>query len=70
MTDNVIKKPEELEEGHLIYLDELRESGVTNMYGAGAYLQREFPGMDKILAREILSYWMNTFSQRHKNENE
>ena len=26
----------------LLYLDELLESGVTNMYGAGSYIQEEF----------------------------
>ena len=36
------------------YLDDLRDSGVTNMYGAGQYLQQEF-GMDKYEARETLA---------------
>lgn len=41
------------------YLDDLRDSGVTNMYGAGQYLQEEF-GMDKYEAREVLANWMRT----------
>tara|TARA_R100000315_G_C5227558_1_gene138566 strand:+ start:1657 stop:1815 length:159 start_codon:yes stop_codon:yes gene_type:complete len=41
------------------YLDDLRDSGVTNMYGAGQYLQQEF-GMDKYEAREVLANWMRS----------
>jgi len=57
-------KPESVTEEHLEYLDDLRESGDTNMYGAGAYVQREF-GVQIEDAREILVYWMDTFSERH-----
>ena len=39
------------------YLEELRESGVTNMWGAPAYLQSEF-GMDKHTARDYFFEWM------------
>lgn len=39
------------------YLNDLRESGQTNMFGAGIYLQEEF-GLGKREAREILSKWM------------
>lgn len=52
------------EDEYFEYLDELRESGVTNMYGAGAYLEREFD-LDKYEARTILQKWMETFSERH-----
>jgi len=43
------------------YLDELRASGETNMYGAAVYLQEEF-GMGRLEARKILQDWMNQFS--------
>ena len=43
------------------YLDELRESGVTNMFGATPYLMREFPGMTKQEARKVHRAWMDTF---------
>ena len=46
---------------HFVYLDELRESGVTNMFGAGEYLEAEF-GMDRKEARIVLQLWMNQFS--------
>jgi len=44
------------------YLDELRDSGETNMFGAGRYLQAEF-GLDKSEAREVLSKWMKSFDK-------
>ncbi|NBR09717.1 MAG: hypothetical protein EBT98_08755 [Opitutaceae bacterium] len=55
---------QEVTQEHLTYLDALRESGATNMYGAGAYLQREF-GVSQRDARFILQTWMATFEQRH-----
>lgn len=48
------------------YLDNLRESGETNMFGAGPYLQEEF-GLEKAEACKILTKWMETFSTRHPN---
>jgi hypothetical protein len=42
------------------YLNTLRESGVTNMFGAGPYLEQEF-GLDKRTAREIVISWMENF---------
>ena len=46
------------------YLDRLRNSGVTNMYGAASYLQREFPelGFDDARARQLLVAWMDGYS--------
>jgi hypothetical protein len=52
------------QEDYFEYLDNLRESGVTNMYGAVPYLQREFPELDKDLAKHFLLKWMRTFAQR------
>ena len=46
------------------YLDELRQSGVTNMFGAGAYVEREF-GLNKREARAAVVHWMKNFG---KNE--
>ena len=42
------------------YLDTLRASGVTNMFGAGAYLESVFK-IDKSEAHQVLTKWMNTF---------
>ena len=43
------------------YLEELRRSGVTNMYGAAPYLMEEFD-LDKNEAREILADWMKNYN--------
>ena len=42
------------------FLDDLRESGVTNMFGAGQYLQEEF-GVDRREAKTIVLEWMKSF---------
>ena len=44
------------------YLDELRESGVTNMFGATPYLV-EYYDIDKRLAKDILAAWMKWVGQ-------
>ncbi len=50
--------------GYFQYLDDLRESGVTNMFGAGAWLRSDF-GLGRREAGAVLSDWMKTFSERH-----
>lgn len=52
------------EEKFYIFLDSLRETGKTNMFGAGAYLKDEFPGLSASVANKILADWMDTFSAR------
>lgn len=47
-------------EDYFSYLDDLRDSGVTNMFGASPYLQSEF-GLDRGEARDILRQWMDSF---------
>jgi hypothetical protein len=42
-------------------LDEIRESGIVNMFGAAPELQRRYPGMSRDEARAVLSAWMDTF---------
>ena len=58
-----IEQPIFCEEKHLLFLDNLRASGVTNMFGATPYIQENF-GLEKTKASKILIYWMNTFSDR------
>jgi hypothetical protein len=60
-------RPSFVEDEHLTYLDAVRESGATNMFGAAPYLVAEF-GLDKRESREILSYWMKTFGERTNRE--
>lgn len=60
--------PPNTTEEHLEFLDDLREDGITNMFGAAPFLQREFPDLTKREAREILIDWMRTFESRHPTE--
>ena len=46
---------------HWIYLENLRRSGETNMYGATPYLMEEF-GISKNEARIILADWMRNYN--------
>ena len=46
------------------YLDELRRSGITNMWGAGAYLIDEFSLEDKVFAGKVVTDWKDTFEAR------
>ena len=48
------------------FLETLRESGVTNMFGAAPYLQESFPELDRFEAKEIVIEWMSSFSERHR----
>lgn len=62
-------RPDFVENEHLKYLDELRESGITNMYAARPHLEDEFDIAPKV-AGKILSYWMKTFSDRYRQSHE
>lgn len=44
------------------YLDNLREAGTTNMFGAAEYLVRKF-GYNRKVARVTLQDWMDTFDE-------
>lgn len=52
---------------YFVYLDNLRESGVTNMFGAAPYLQEAF-GISRYEARDVLLKWMETFNERHATQ--
>lgn len=52
------KKPKQ---DYLDYLDGLRKSGSTNMFGARPWLMDAFPELDKDEAAEVLKYWMKNF---------
>ena len=49
------------------YLDQLRESGITNMFGASPYLQEAF-NLNRYEAKDILLEWMQTFSARQAKQ--
>lgn len=50
----------EIKQEYLTYLDKLRESGVTNMWGSGGYVRSEF-GFTKEFADYVVQYWMDNF---------
>jgi hypothetical protein len=57
MTDN-------FKESVFKFLDDLRESGAVNMFGAGQFVQEAFD-VDRREARTLVGEWMDTFSERH-----
>jgi len=60
-------RPAFLIDEHLVFLDDLRGSGITNMFGAAPFLVNEF-GLSKTEARLVLTFWMTTFAARHPEE--
>tara|TARA_R100001463_G_scaffold77090_1_gene131198 strand:- start:846 stop:2516 length:1671 start_codon:yes stop_codon:yes gene_type:complete len=57
---------DESAEFYFDYLNKLRDSGRTNMFGAAPYLRAEF-GLDKNTARQILAKWMRS-GEEDRNE--
>ena len=47
-----------------VFLDQLRESGTINMFGAAPYVSDAF-GVTKYEARDLVKNWMQTFEERH-----
>jgi hypothetical protein len=52
-------KPE-LQKEIFEYLEDLRDTGVVNMFGSVPYIQEVF-GLEKTEAREVLTKWMESF---------
>jgi len=48
---------------HNDYLIDLRDSGVTNMWGAAPYIEREF-GVTRQEAKDILLEWIKSFDKK------
>jgi len=65
MSETTSKRPEGIKDEHLTFLDKLRESGATNMFGATPYIEEAFV-VDKKTARTILSYWMESFGKEDR----
>lgn len=66
MSSDHTTKPDCCADEHLEYLDDLRASGETNMFGARPYLMREFPNLTKDEALAVCMYWM--YAPRIKQE--
>jgi hypothetical protein len=52
----------EFQEDYFKYLNELRDSGVTNMWGAGPYLEDKF-WLTKQEAKDVLVAWIKSFEE-------
>ena len=55
-----MERPKIVTDSHIEYLNDLRESGETNMFGAISYIENEFD-VGKSDAKTILMYWMKQF---------
>lgn len=54
-------------EAVFLFLDDVRNSGKINMFGAAPYIQEVF-GVKRHEAKDLLTEWMRTFGERHANE--
>ena len=54
---------------YFVFLDELREFGKTNMFGAPSYLRATF-GLSKQEATDATAAWMKTFGDGTKSVGE
>ena len=43
-------------------LEVIRESGITNMFGAAPYLREVFPELSRIESNEVLCNWMENYN--------
>ena len=57
-----MRKTTQQEKEVMSYLNDLRDSGVTNMFGAAPYVEQEFE-IEKREARRILQLWMQNFNE-------
>jgi hypothetical protein len=60
-----MRKTTEQEQEVLEFLNMLRITGVTNMFGATPYIEDEF-SLDKKESRRLLSLWMKNFNDEGK----
>ena len=44
-----------------LYLFQLQDSGVTNMFGAAPYLRRKFPLVEQERMEQLLSQWIQEY---------
>lgn len=61
------KQYEERKEEIFQFLDNLRESGGINMFGAAPVVQDAY-GLTRNEARSYVTDWMRTYSERHPQQ--
>ena len=54
---------EKYREEYFAYLEDLRKSGVTNMFGAAPYLQEMFD-LTEQTSKKVLSEWMRSYEKK------
>jgi len=52
------------------FLEELRQSGATNMFNALPYMEKEFPDMDKKHLLKLLQFYIQHYSDIYIFEKE
>jgi hypothetical protein len=60
-----MSRPVNITTEHLEYKDDLRESGDTNMFGAGTYVEAMFD-VGSHEANAIVGYWMESFGKEDR----
>ena len=58
------ERPDFVTDEHLKFLDDLKMSGVINMFEAWGYVEDQFD-LDHEQAKQTVIYWVETFSDRH-----
>ena len=61
MTSKTKRETTEQEKEVMGYLNELRDTGITNMYGAAKYIEDRF-SLDRVEAKRIHVLWMENFN--------
>jgi hypothetical protein len=61
---DILRQPWYVRTEELEFLDRLRVTGSTNMYGAQPLLAAEF-GLPDDEARDVLVFWMQSYGRRH-----
>lgn len=56
-------RPDYCTDEHLTFLDDLRKSDVTNMFGTAPFLEDHFEDLTSPESRRVLQYWMFSFGQ-------
>lgn len=63
MTETATRPTTTEEQSVFRFLDRLRISGATNMFGAGSYITQSYSTINKQEARRLLSLWMEHFGE-------
>ena len=50
-------------EEYFKFLNELRDTGITNMFGAASFLEDAYPELNRQEAKSVLMEWMRSFDK-------